>query len=272
MRMRLMAMSPALVIVALIGTPGPVASLEPNQVETASLNEDATAENVSPAVVRLQILLDRARFSPGIIDGRLGENVRKAVTAYARATDLSGDTMAAAALQQLSASAGKPALRQHKLTESDVEGPFIKRIPAQMEDMKDLKALSYTGVTEKLAEKFHVSEDLLRSLNPDKDFSAGTTIVVPNVQQDEPLAAVKRIEIDKTTQMLRAFGESGDPLAVYPVTVGSEEKPAPSGELTITGVATDPTYRYDPDYKFKGVEADEAFTIAPGPNNPVGLV
>ena len=267
-----MAMSPALVIVALIGTPGPVASLEPNQVETASLNEDATAENVSPAVVRLQILLDRARFSPGIIDGRLGENVRKAVTAYARATDLSGDTMAAAALQQLSASAGKPALRQHKLTESDVEGPFIKRIPAQMEDMKDLKALSYTGVTEKLAEKFHVSEDLLRSLNPDKDFSAGTTIVVPNVQQDEPLAAVKRIEIDKTTQMLRAFGESGDPLAVYPVTVGSEEKPAPSGELTITGVATDPTYRYDPDYKFKGVEADEAFTIAPGPNNPVGLV
>src|SRR5262249_43537136 len=58
----------------------------------------------------------------------------------------------------------------------------------------------------------------------------------------------------------------------YPATVGSTEKPAPSGRLKVTGIAHNPTYRYNPDYAFKGVQAREPFTIEPGPNNPVGLV
>jgi hypothetical protein len=37
-------------------------------------------------------------------------------------------------------------------------------------------------------------------------------------------------------------------------------------------ISTDanPNYRYNPDYKFKGVRSRKAFTIRPGPNNPVG--
>ena len=31
-----------------------------------------------------------------------------------------------------------------------------------------------------------------------------------------------------------------------------------------------PNYRYNPDYKFKGVKSKKAFTIKPGPNNPAG--
>jgi lipoprotein-anchoring transpeptidase ErfK/SrfK len=37
-------------------------------------------------------------------------------------------------------------------------------------------------------------------------------------------------------------------------------------------VSKNPTYRYNPDYAFKGVKSREPFTIKPGPNNPVGLV
>ena len=48
-----------------------------------------------------------------------------------------------------------------------------------MEDMKDLPSLGYTGAQEKLAEKFHMSEELLGALNPGEQFdTAGRTVVV----------------------------------------------------------------------------------------------
>jgi lipoprotein-anchoring transpeptidase ErfK/SrfK len=68
------------------------------------------------------------------------------------------------------------------------------------------------------------------------------------------------------------FGRDQQLLATYPATVGSTEKPAPTGRLKITGISKNPTYRYDPKYEFKGVRATKPFTIKPGPNNPVGLV
>jgi lipoprotein-anchoring transpeptidase ErfK/SrfK len=61
-------------------------------------------------------------------------------------------------------------------------------------------------------------------------------------------------------------------MAVYPATIGSAEKPAPSGSLKITAVFQNPTYRYNPEYAFREVKAKKPFTIKPGPNNPVGSV
>ena len=71
---------------------------------------------------------------------------------------------------------------------------------------------------------------------------------------------------------MRALGVDGKPIAVYPASIGSEEKPAPSGTLKVVRVAKGPTYTYDPDFKFKGVKADGKLHIAAGPNNPVGSV
>ena len=83
---------------------------------------------------------------------------------------------------------------------------------------------------------------------------------------------MNRITVDKAKQELRAFDANGKLLAYYPTTVGSEEKPAPSGTLKVTAVKKNPTYRYNPAYAFKGVRARKPFTIEPGPNNPVGVV
>jgi hypothetical protein len=89
------------------------------------------------------------------------------------------------------------------------------------------------------------------------------------LRQKEPLAS--RL-ISKNDQILKLFGRDQQLLATYPATVGSTEKPAPSGRLKITGISRNPTYRYDPKYEFKGVRATKPFTIKPGPNSPVGLV
>ena len=57
---------------------------------------------------------------------------------------------------------------------------------------------------------------------------------------------------------------------MIPATVGSEEKPTPSGTLKVISADPNSFYRYNPEYKFKGVKSKKPFKIAPGPNNPVG--
>ena len=137
--------------------------------------------------------------------------------------------------------------------------------------MKDLTSLGYTSPREALAEKFHMSEALLAALNPGKKFDeAGQTISVANVPVKDTKPAVARVEVDKSAQTLKVLGNAGELIAFFPATVGSEEKPTPSGVLKVISIDANPYYRYNPDYKFRGVKAKRAFTIKPGPNNPVG--
>ena len=181
--------------------------------------------------------------------------------------------MSADLWRSLSETFDGPAVVEYKISEADVRGPFVEKIPAKMEDMKDLEALSYTSAKEKLAEKFHMSPELLVALNPKSNFDkAGETIMVANVLDEKLPEKVARIEIDKTKQTMKVFGKSEKLLAMYPVTAGSKEKPAPDGMLKVTSIVKNPTYRYNPDYAFKGVKSQKPFTIKPGPNNPVGSV
>jgi lipoprotein-anchoring transpeptidase ErfK/SrfK len=161
-------------------------------------------------------------------------------------------------------------IAQYTITADDVKGPFLEKLPAKMEDMKGLKTLGYTSVREAIAEKFHMSEALLSALNPGKNFTrAGETIFVASLAKPAKLR-VGRIEVDKAAQTVRAFDQQGALVAFFPATVGSSEKPTPSGTLKVVSSDANPSYGYNPDYKFKGVRSKQAFTINPGPNNPAG--
>ncbi|MEZ0170924.1 L,D-transpeptidase family protein [Microvirga sp. TS319] len=245
-------------------------------VNEASDPSASTENDVSPILIKAQVLLDRARFSPGVIDGRNGENVQNAIKAFERAHELDADgKLDEALLAKLNETSSDPVLMSYTIAGDDVKGPFTA-IPERMEDQAKLERLSYSSPEELLAEKFHMDIDLLKELNPGKRFDkAGETIVVANVaspdgEKDRPKA--ERVEVIKNEHSVRVLGKDGAVLAVYPASIGSEEKPAPTGSFTVRAVAHNPVYTYNPDYGFKGVKAKEKFEIKPGPNNPVGTV
>jgi lipoprotein-anchoring transpeptidase ErfK/SrfK len=269
---------------------GPVAALTADEVNRAQFGEGHEARGApDSAILRAQVLLDRLRFSPGSIDGKTGENFTKALDAYARANGLAPTGRLAPDMWgKLIGTYDGPVLVSYTITQGDLEGPFLKKVPKDFEDMAELDALGYTSPKEELAERFHMAPALLEALNPGSEFDkAAETIIVAAVRPEPDRAAISnrnavpakggkarvvRIEIDKTARTLTAYDAEDKLVAFYPASIGSDEKPAPSGRFEIRAIARDPTYTYNPEYKFKGVKAKEKLTIPAGPNNPVGVV
>jgi lipoprotein-anchoring transpeptidase ErfK/SrfK len=69
---------------------------------------------------------------------------------------------------------------------------------------------------------------------------------------------------------LRAYDTTNRLLVAYPATVGSEDNPSPAGIHTVTAVAPEPTYTYNPEVNFQQGDNTEVLELAAGPNNPVG--
>ena len=262
----------AAILTAWLAFPAIAASLDAAAINGAEFHSKLSTDDVNPVVVKAQVLLDRAQFSPGEIDGKLGENAQKALRAFAEAKGLpAGKTLTPELWTALAGTGNDPVMAEYTISEADAKGPFLKKLPAKMEDMKGLKALDFTSLREAIAEKFHMSEGLLTALNPGKKLDrAGEKILVANVANKQSKLSIARIEVDKSRQTVKAFDPSGAMVAFFPATVGSEEKPTPSGSVKVTSADPNPNYRYNPDYKFKGVKSREAFTIKPGPNNPAG--
>ncbi len=233
----------------------------------------ASAAAYDPAIVRAEVLLDRAGFSPGAIDGRGGSNLDRALAAFAAAHRLpAGAGLTPAAWNALVSADGGAAMQVYTVTAADLAGPFIGQPPKDYAALARLPALGYSSPLQELAERFHMDPALLTALNPGVDLSKpGARLVVAAPRPDGRTLPVAKVEVDKSQEQVRAYGGDGRLLATYPATVGSTERPAPSGAFAVVAVAPRPAYYYDPKrLTFTPKGATGKLKIAPGPNNPVG--
>ncbi|HEY3119446.1 MAG TPA: L,D-transpeptidase [Vicinamibacteria bacterium] len=240
---------------------------EPQAPPSPEPPQPSPSAGASPAgkaageTLRLQVLLDRAHFSPGEIDGQGGANTRRAQAAYEKSSGRTAGLIQDAA----------PTLVAYTIAADEVAGPFVK-VPEDMLEKAKLKTLGYSSPLEALGEKFHASPKLLRRLNPNARFAAGEEIQVPNVSRGEAPGKAATVVVDQSDSSVTALDAAGKVLARYPATMGSEHDPLPLGKWKITGVQRNPTFFYNADLFWDADEKHAKAKIAPGPNNPVGVV
>jgi lipoprotein-anchoring transpeptidase ErfK/SrfK len=236
----------------------------------ASALAQAQTGDIAPEL-RGQILLERAHFSAGQIDGKYGGNMRQAISGFqkARGLPVSGklDKPTLDALDD-----GQPPLVQYTITDADIAGPYEK-VPEAMADKAKLAALNFASIEEALGERFRASPALLKKLNPGKDFSAtGEQITVPNVAAIAPLPPAAKLVVDRSDRVLMLLDAAGRTIAQFPSSTGSEHDPLPVGEWKVNGVGRNPHFNYNPKLFWDASPGEGKAKIPPGPNNPVGVV
>lgn len=239
-----------------------------------------------PMALQIQILLDRANFSPGIIDGQWGPNARSALKWFKSSGSESqqgklgadsGSIVDKATYDRLLANADIAGLMtMYEVTPDDLEGPFIK-IPENVYEQQKLQCLCFSSPAEELAEKFHTTESLLQQLNPRvklSSLSAGNTIQVPNVENalSRAAAPIARLVISKKEFWTHALDSSGRVIEHFPSTLGAGYDPSPTGAFRITGIAHDPAFHYQPALFAEVPDTKPTARLPAGPNSPVGTV
>jgi lipoprotein-anchoring transpeptidase ErfK/SrfK len=232
-----------------------------------------------PSVLRVQMLLDRALFSPGEMDGHYGKNTAKAVYFFQQSHGLRATARVdSATLSALARATGAPdqLIRPYRLTAADVAGPFMT-IPENVQAQAKLPCSCYNSLTEKLGEMFHVAPDLLKKLNPGVNLDglqAGQTIQAPLVRDPNAQAqgAVAEIVVSGRGSYVQARDASGRILYHFPSTLGATYDPSPSGNFRVTHVAQDPKWHYQPELIESAPDTATEAMVPAGPNNRVGVV
>jgi lipoprotein-anchoring transpeptidase ErfK/SrfK len=249
----------------------PVArSLAGNEIEDSTKTDAVGPGATGPRVTRAQILLDRARFSPGEIDGVYGEDFGIAVKGYQENHGLKPTGTIDTQMWRLLNSDTGPLLLTYTITQADEKGPF-RPTPADVQEKAKMKWLGFETPEEELGERVHSSPKLLAELNPGKKLdTAGERITVPSVRRAAVRMAL-RVVVSKSKRTVIAYGGGDKELAQYPATMGGVHDPLPIGHWTITSVVRYPWFHYDPEHFWNANPKEAKAVLPPGPKSPVGV-
>jgi lipoprotein-anchoring transpeptidase ErfK/SrfK len=233
------------------------------------VSKDVFSGSRREQVLTAQVLLDRSRHSPGVIDGYMGGNTRRAIRYYRDAHGLpAGDGLDQRLMRSLIETQSGDVFTSYTITQDDVDVPFYD-VPSGMAAMAKMERVGWKSPQEMFADRFHMDQGFLAALNPNVDFGrAGTKIMVISQGEEKLPGEVAKIEIRKSDNSVVALNANGEVLASYPATIGSSQFPSPSGSMQVAAVAPEANYTFDPSGRKWG--PDKTLVIPPGPNNPVG--
>lgn len=258
-------------------------AISPEAVNAAPTDEQLAADQ-GPAVLRAQVLLDRAHFSSGVLNGKAGQNTASALKFYQEQNSLpSTGRLDRATYDRLVADIGSiDAVVQYTLTQQDIDGPY-HWIPANVYEQAGMACECYASALEMLDERFHTVTDVLEKLNPSVAFNrltVGQTLWVPNVEpfnanrleKTSEVKPIARIRVNKGGRYVNALAADGSIVFHFPTSVGSEYDPSPTGRYTVSAVQWHPVFHYSPQLYSDVPDSRPRATLPPGPNSPVGVV
>jgi lipoprotein-anchoring transpeptidase ErfK/SrfK len=177
------------------------------------------------------------------------------------------------------------AIVKYTVTDED-----LKQVGGPLPDDWNLKSaskmpkLAYETLGDALAERFHCTQALLTTLNPEATIDklkAGDAIMVPNVRPftngwdwkvPANVAASSEIRVNLSEKTIRVYDKDGNQLALFHCSVAKEKAKLPARDAKVTVVAQNPEYTFDPKYWPEVNNVTGKLRIAPGPRNPVGLM
>lgn len=259
----------------------PVVSAQTKSATTKSTSSKSIVDQANDpktktgfaGILRAQILLDRAYFSPGEIDGSTGSNMTRAVKGYQAANGLEVTGQLNDATWELLNRDTGAVLTTYKVTQADIDGPYYQ-IPGGMMAKAKLPFLGYRNIREMYGERFHASPNLFARLSPNSKLDKVDEEIIVPVPAQTTLPKASKLVVDKSDGILWLEDSAGKIYAQFPVTMGTEKyDPLPLGDWEIKGVYKNPTYHYNSTlfWEHKGKKKQTA-VLKPGPNSPVGIM
>jgi len=292
---RLRSFSGALAIAALTAA-APAPKTPPKPAPQAKPATPQPKPGPDPKIMQVQVILDHLGFSPGVIDGKGGAALKRAVGGFQKANGVVAtgeiDPRTAAMLQKF---AGTQPIREIVLTPADLAGDFVGPLPHKEDEQAKLPSLGYSNPLEMLSERYHTTAAVLIALNsPNTPVAPGSKIKVPNVvtagraypadlpegykqtlaglNVDSTQPQADHLVVSKADKTLSVYDAQDKLLAQFPVTTGSSHDPLPIGTWKILGLDYNPKFHFNPKLFWDAKPGEKSAMLPPGPNGPVGVV
>lgn len=227
----------------------------------------------SDADLAVQAALERAGFSPGVIDGKAGRKTQIAIRAFQAFNDLKSTGELDAKTKSLLALDTAAATMKYTVTASDlaeVGGP----VPDDWNKRAALDRMRYESNLAMIAERGHCTKATVERLNSGVSFDSiksGTSVTLPNLSPMRLDIEVSSLEVDLGEKLIRVKDRNGRVNALFHCSIAAFAEKRPKGDAEVRVAVPNPEYTFKPEMWPEVKNVDRVLQIPAGPRNPVGM-